>query len=137
MPDVVIPGAIHNIPAYIAGGEEPRRGAVILIHEVWGLNKNIRGLADRLASEGYLVVAPELIEHTGITKKIDQTIMAEVANPATRDEAQKKMREAMTPLRSPEFGKETVESLRACFEYIKSEHKAEKIAVMGFCFGGT
>ncbi len=126
----------YQIPAYIAGRENNRAG-IILIHEVWGLNKNIRSLTDRLAAQGYLVLAPDLISHTGITEKMDQSILAEAANPATRDEAQKKMRAIMTPIRSEEFGSETVERLKICFNFMRQEYSLKKIAVMGFCFGGT
>lgn len=136
MTDIIISGRKHKIPAYISGTGNKRAG-VILIHEVWGLNNNIRSIADSLAAQAYLVLAPDLISHTGITEKIDQSILAEVANPSTRDEAQKKMRAAMSPLRSEEFGKETVERLKTCFNYLKREYKVEKIAVIGFCFGGT
>lgn len=135
--DIVISDKKFTTPAYIAGEEKPRHGAVILIHEVWGLTPHIRNITDRLAAEGYLVIAPDLISHTGITKKIDQSIMAQAADPKTRDEAQKKMREAMAPIRSPEFGKETIERLKVVYAYLKSEFGAEKIAVIGFCFGGT
>ena len=52
MADIVISHRKHHIPAYITGTGNKRAG-VILIHEVWGLNKNIRSLADRLAAEDY------------------------------------------------------------------------------------
>ncbi len=136
MTNIIITHKKYQIPAYVAGKENNRAG-IILIHEVWGLNKNIRSLADRLAAEGYLVLAPDLISQTGITEKIDQSILAEAANPATRDEAQKKMRAIMSPIRSEEFGMETVERLKMCFNYLMQEYGLEKIAVMGFCFGGT
>ncbi|MCE8428978.1 MAG: dienelactone hydrolase family protein, partial [Candidatus Methanoperedens sp.] len=136
MTNIIITHEKDHIPAYVAGKENNRPG-VILIHEVWGLNENIRNITDRLAAEGYLVLAPDLIFQTGITEKIDQSIFAEVANPATRDEAQKKMRAIMSPIRSEEFGRETVERLKVCFNYLKQEYGLEKIAVMGFCFGGT
>ena len=136
MANITITYGKYHIPAYVAG-EESKRAGVILIHEVWGLNKNIRSLTDRLAAEGYLVLAPDLISQTGITEKIDQSILAEAANPATRDETQKKMRAIMSPIRSEEFGRETVERLKICFNYLMQEYKLEKIAAMGFCFGGT
>ncbi|VVB88020.1 Dienelactone hydrolase family protein [uncultured archaeon] len=136
MTNIIITHEKYQIPAYVAGKENNRAG-IILIHEVWGLNKNIRSLTDRLAAQGYIVLAPDLISQTGITEKIDQSILAEAANPATRDEAQKKMRAAMTPIRSEEFGKETIERLRICFNYLRQEYGLEKIGVMGFCFGGT
>ena len=34
--------------------------AVIMIHEWWGLNDNVRAMADRLAGEGYIVFAVDL-----------------------------------------------------------------------------
>jgi carboxymethylenebutenolidase len=134
--NIIITHDKYPIPAYVAGKENTHAG-VILIHEVWGLNENIRSLTDRLAAQGYLVLAPDIISQTGINEKIDQSILAEVANPATRDEAQKKMRAIMSPIRSEEIGRETVERLKICFNYLKQEYGLERIAVMGFCFGGT
>ncbi len=136
MSEIIIPYNKYQIPSYVAG-EENKRAGIIVIHEVWGLNKNIRRLSDRLASEGYLVLAPDLISHTGILEKIDQSILAEAANPATRDEAQKKMRAVMTPIRSEEFGKETIERLQICFNHLSKKYGLKRIAAMGFCFGGT
>ncbi len=136
MTNITITHEKYHIPAYVAG-EENKHAGVILIHEVWGLNKNIRSLTDRLAAEGYLVLAPDIISQTGITEKINKSILSEAANPATRDEAQKKMRAIMSPIRSEEFGRETVERLKVCFNYLMQEYGLEKIAAMGFCFGGT
>src|SRR5690606_831305 len=41
--------------------------AVVLIQEWWGLNDHIKSLADRMAKEGFLVVAPDLY-HGKVTK---------------------------------------------------------------------
>ena len=111
---------------------------IILIHEVWGLTEHIKGVANRFAAQGFAVVAPDLISHTGITDKVDQSIMVEVHNPATRDEAQKKLREATTPIYQPEFGEQTVQRLEAIFGYLKSrDYCTGKVGVLGFCFGGS
>ncbi len=40
-----------------AGGKEL---GVIIIHEIWGLNENIRDIAKRVAEEGYTALAPHL-----------------------------------------------------------------------------
>jgi carboxymethylenebutenolidase len=137
--NITIKTSKGDVPGYYVSPEgEGKFPALLLIHEIWGLNDHIKDVANRLASEGYAVLAPDLISHTGVTEKIDQSIMSELANPETRDEAQKKMREAMAPVHSPEFGKETIVRLQDCFEYLlNKEGVSEKIGVLGFCFGGT
>lgn len=126
------------VPAFLAKPDHQKKSlGIILIHEVWGLTPNIRDVAGRLAEQGYLVLAPDLISHTGITEKVDQSILAEVKNPATRDEAQKKLRAAMAPIMAPEFAQDTLVRLHACLNYLTADENCGKVAVMGFCFGGT
>ena len=38
--------------------------AVVMIHEWWGLNDNIKEMADQLATEGYVVLAVDLFNGT-------------------------------------------------------------------------
>ena len=40
-------------------GAGPATPGVVVIHEWWGLNKQIKGVADRLAAQGYLAIAPD------------------------------------------------------------------------------
>src|SRR5262245_63625719 len=40
-------------------------GVVLVIHEVFGLTDWIRSVADRLAAEGFIAVAPDLISGLG------------------------------------------------------------------------
>jgi carboxymethylenebutenolidase len=140
--DIEIPFKDKPFPAYLSASDETdplteKLPGVIVIHEVWGLNEHTRDVANRIAALGYTVIAPDLLSHTGITEKMTPAILREVADPATKDEAQKKMREAMAPIHEPEFGAETLERLQACYDYLKNEQGAPKIACVGFCFGGT
>jgi carboxymethylenebutenolidase len=41
------------------------RGAVIVVHELFGLTDHLRDVADRLAAEGYLALAVDLFGHRG------------------------------------------------------------------------
>src|SRR3954451_15292221 len=61
MPDQIVDARPGRIRAYQAepDGPAPWPG-VVLIHEVFGLNDDLRAKADRFASRGYLALAPDL-----------------------------------------------------------------------------
>src|ERR1700683_5178138 len=89
---------IENMPAYHSYPEDGRKHpGLIVIHEIWGLNAHIKDVADRFAREGYSVVAPNLFHGMSFEGKIDQSLLDEMHDPSTRDEAQKKMRAILAP----------------------------------------
>jgi carboxymethylenebutenolidase len=133
--DIIIKYDKGEFPAYLISTEKTDL-AVILIEEIWGLNNHIKDVSERVASLGYTVLAPELLGDTGIFEKISPEIYMEMRNPETRDEAQKKMREATAPLHTPEFGNDALAKLQVAFNLLKNR-KISKIGIMGFCFGGT
>ena len=47
---------------YRAGPDESGGRRVLLLHAWWGLNQTMRDLADRLAGDGYTVIAPDLFD---------------------------------------------------------------------------
>ncbi len=89
--------------------------AVIMIHEWWGLNDNIRAMADRLAGEGYIVFAVDLFK-------------GKVAS--TPGEARVLMMEA---IEDPDSGKANI---RAAFDFVSNTAGAPRIGSIGWCFGG-
>ena len=48
--------------AYRAEPEGRRRGGLVLIQEIFGVNENIRALADSFAADGFEVIAPSLYD---------------------------------------------------------------------------
>ena len=60
MPEVTV-GLVSGYLAVPAGSPGPWPG-VVVIHEIFGLNRDIRAHADHLASLGYLALAPDLYE---------------------------------------------------------------------------
>ncbi|RBY84728.1 dienelactone hydrolase family protein [Blastococcus sp. TF02A-26] len=49
-----------SFEAFCALPDVPRAPAVLVLQEVFGINDNIRGLAERLAAAGYLALAPDV-----------------------------------------------------------------------------
>lgn len=89
--------------------------AIIMIHEWWGLNDNIRAMADRLAGEGYIVLAIDLFG-------------GQVA--ATPDVARQLM------LRVAENPQSAYDNIRQAYAFINETAAAPRIASLGWCFGG-
>jgi carboxymethylenebutenolidase len=125
-----------GIPVYITCKDE-NRPAIILIHEVWGLDGHIKSIADRLCSEGYMVLAPDLLAGTPMEEVLDPSLQKVIFDEKKRLKHQPEIRRMWTPLKSPEFAKITIEKLRACYEYLAAQQNVNKVAAIGYCFGGT
>jgi carboxymethylenebutenolidase len=92
--------------------------AVIMIHEWWGLNDNIRTMANTLAKQtGYVVLAVDLFK-----------------GQSTKDPTQA-MKLVKTVTTNPQ---EAISNLQAAVKYISSLPfvNSSKIASIGWCFGG-
>ncbi len=105
-----------EVKGYLAAPRGAARDVpgIIVIHEWWGLNDNIRAMTRRLAALGLRALAVDLYQ-------------GEVAT--TPPGAQKLMRAS---LENPGRGKE---NLRRAYEYLKAKGSA-RIGVIGWCFGG-
>jgi carboxymethylenebutenolidase len=59
--------AAGDTDTYLAPARPSRGPPVLLLHAWWGLNEAIRDLADRLAGDGFTVMAPDLFDGTVLT----------------------------------------------------------------------
>ena len=110
---------------------------LILIEEIWGVDEHIKDVADRFAAEGYSVLAPELLPQ-GILEMITPQLKIDLFDPEKRNEVQPKMRAAMAPIMQPEYAQGAVHALKTCIDYLlKDESVDGRVAVIGFCFGGS
>jgi carboxymethylenebutenolidase len=51
-----------ELGGYRADPAGPRKGAVVVIQEIFGVNHHIRSVCDRLAAEGYVAIAPAIFD---------------------------------------------------------------------------
>jgi carboxymethylenebutenolidase len=129
-----------TIPAYRAEPVGELRGALVVIHEIWGLVDHIKNVADRFAAEGYLVIAPDILSHGGVSPEVGLELNALMfsSSEEERAKAQPLMRERLAPVRSPEYGAWAVAALKHVVDYIEAQPGVDgRIGVLGFCFGGT
>ena len=91
--------------------------AMVMIHEWWGLNENIKNMAETLAKEGYVVLAADLYN-------------GQVAN--TTESAQNLVSKVR------ENPSESINNLQHAVRYLASLENvnSSKIASLGWCFGG-
>ena len=104
-----------EVEAYLA---EPSAGAnapgIVVIQEWWGLNEQIKGVADDLAAAGYRALVPDLY----------------------RGQVALEANEAEHLMSQLDFGDATGQDVRGAVQYLKARGSA-KVAVTGFCMGGA
>jgi carboxymethylenebutenolidase len=128
------------IPAYRAEAVGELRGALIVIHEIWGLVDHIKSVADRYAGEGYLVIAPDILSHGGVTPEVGVELNKLMfgGTEEERAKAQPLMRERMAPVNQPEYAAWAVAALKEVVDYLEQQPGVDgRIGVLGFCFGGS
>lgn len=91
-------------------GEFP---GVVIIHEWWGLNDNIKDTAEKIASHGYVVLAIDLFDGQVAIESQDATKMVS------------------------EFQQDVgIDNMNSTVTYLQNNHSVEKIGSIGWCFGG-
>jgi carboxymethylenebutenolidase len=152
-------GEASAIQAYLVrpATEEPRP-AVIVLHEIMGLTDHIKSVAKRFAGEGFVVFAPKLFSRPGLAEVLTPSNIGEVMQfmttvPWSKLSDSAYVQQAMTQL--PQAKRETVQrvlpvmfggipkdrltqDLVKAVEYLHAQSfvQPDKIASVGFCFGG-
>ncbi len=116
--DITFPAADgHSMRAAIAvpEGDGPHPG-VIVIHEIFGLNGDIRGITARIASLGYAAIAPDLYDGPGPRAICIARTLVTLSRGRGR----------------------AFDDLEAARAYLASEPGVDKsrMGVIGFCMGG-
>lgn len=104
----------ESVTGFLAKPEaEGTYPGVVLIHEWWGLNDNIKNSAQKLAKEGYVVLAVDLYNgQVATTSSEAQALVGSVDMNAA------------------------IENMQSAVTYLRDEHDAPKVGSWGWCFGG-
>ncbi len=115
MPEVEFPTSAGTAPGYLAEPGDGHGLGIIVLQEWWGVDEHIRSVCDRLASEGFFALAPDLYrgETTTQPSEAEQKMMA-----MSMDRAEADMCGAAAYLKS-----------RPGFE-------GSGVGSIGFCLGG-
>ena len=104
----------QSVQGYLAEPALPQGApAVVVIQEWWGLNDQIRGVADRLAQAGYRALVPDLYRGKSTTEA----------------------EEAHHLMSSLNFGDAASQDVAGAVSYLKAG--SSKVGVTGFCMGGA
>jgi carboxymethylenebutenolidase len=109
----------HSFDAYVARPADQPKAGLVVVQEIFGVNKHIRAVADGYAKDGYLAIAPALFDRVepGIElgyDKDDITRGREIRGKISWDQAMRDVAAAMG--------------------FVKG---AGKTGVAGYCWGGS
>lgn len=123
MVDIAVPDDKVPLKTYVVYPERKEKApVVIVIHEIFGLSDWIRGVADQLAAEGFIAIAPDLISGMGPNGGGTEAV-------PSRDDVMKLVRGLKD--------EDVVKKLNAVREYgVKLPAASGKTATIGFCWGG-
>ena len=122
--DVKVPGSDQPVKTWIVYPERSTRApVVIVIHEIYGLTDWIRSVADQLAADGFIALAPDVLSGKG---------------PDGGDTDSFGSRDAVVGAMRKLSREEVTTRLNAIRDYgIKLPAATEKFGSIGFCWGGS
>jgi carboxymethylenebutenolidase len=98
---------------YVEPADGTRAPGVVIIQEWWGLNDQIKGVAERFAARGYRALVPDLYRgQIGLDAKEAQHLMEGLS-----------------------FADAAGQDVRGAVQYLKAS--STKVGITGFCMGGA
>jgi carboxymethylenebutenolidase len=120
--DIRLKSAAGEIGAYLAKPAGTPKGGVVVIQEIFGVNQHIRKVTDSFAGQGYIALAPRFFDHIKPGIELGYT-------PDT-------IAEGRGYVMTPGFTEKAVQDVDAAIKELKTLG-AKKVAVTGYCWGGT
>jgi Dienelactone hydrolase and related enzymes len=116
-------GPSDSVKAWVVYPERSTKApVVVVIHEIFGLSTWVRGVADQLAADGYIAIAPDLLTGKADPAPGSDTLTQQAATAAIRTLA----------------SADVQRQLAAVGQYGMALPAADKrYGVVGFCWGGS
>jgi carboxymethylenebutenolidase len=120
--DILLKSKAGDIGAYLALPKGTPKGGVVVIQEIFGVNHHIKAVTDKFAADGYIALAPRFFDH--IKKNIELGYTPDT------------IAEGRTYVMTQGFTDKAVQDVEAAIAELK-KRGARKVAVTGYCWGGT
>jgi carboxymethylenebutenolidase len=117
------PGSPDSLMAWIVypSTANARTPVVVVVHEIFGLSTWVRGVADQVAADGFIAIAPDLVSRAR-------------GGPSTTELSGDSARKLISGVSTTERNKGIIASAR----YAMSQPSAApRYAVIGYCWGGS
>lgn len=108
-----------ELDAYRADPEGTPKGAVVIIQEIFGVNSHIREVCDGYAADGYVAIAPALFDRVGKGMELGYDPASQETGKSTRGQLN---------------WDDSLADTQAAAEAVRN---SGKVAVIGYCFGGS
>jgi carboxymethylenebutenolidase len=112
----------HQFGAYVAESSSPARAAIVVVQEIFGVNRHIRAIADDYAGQGFPVIAPALFDR--VQRDLELGYQPVDVAQGMRAATQIGLDAAL-------------QDVAASITYAARLLGDTKVGVVGYCFGGT
>ena len=108
----------HKFLAYLSQPKDKPKAGIVVLQEIFGVNKHIREVADLYAKNGFLVIAPSLFDR--IEKNVELSYNESAVSKG------RKLKDLCD--------KDALKDIEAAISLVSS---AGKVGVIGYCWGGS
>jgi len=112
----------EHFPCYVAAPDGTAKAAIIVIQEIFGVNKGIRAKCDHWAKAGYLAIAPDLFWRINENTELD---------PDVEEEFQVAL-DLMNKLDQDQ----SIRDIEAAIHFARENIEGRKVGCVGYCLGG-
>jgi len=108
----------HKFDAFISCPDTKPKGGLVVIQEIFGVNKHIREVCEKFMNEGFLTISPSLFDREHKNIELDYT-----NNDINKGRLLKE-----------KYSFLSLNEINSSIDYVRS---AGKVGIVGYCWGGS